>query len=137
MSCRPRPTSRRAAAVALLALTVLVLASCATSRPTVENWEPVWKRVSEGIPSEETVGLADPDRAVCSDALAFLRSNRSDLFPTPDLAIDDAVADWVEVAEDAFFECPPRNEQIVGFAEAYAELTRLQGEIELVLDMDR
>ncbi len=136
MFCRPRPTSRRAGGAALL-LIVLVLASCATSRPTVETWEPIWKRVSDGIPSEATIGNTDPDRAVCSDALAFLRSNRNDLFPTPDLAIDDAVADWVEVAEDAFFECPPRNQQIVGFAEAYAELARLRGEIELVLDMDR
>lgn len=133
----PRPTSRRVGVVVLLALTVLVLASCAITRPTVETWEPIWKRVSAGIPSEETIGRADADREVCSDALAFLRSNRNDLFPTPDLAIDDVVTDWVEVAEDAFFECPPRNQQIVGFAEAYAELARLQGEIELVLDMDR
>jgi hypothetical protein len=137
MSCRPRPTSRRAGTVVWLALTVLVLTSCATSRPTVDTWEPIWKRVSEGIPSEATVSIVDPDRAACSEALTFLRSNRSDLFPTPDLAIDDAVADWVEVAEGAFFECPPRNQQIVGFAEAYEALARLQGEIELVLDMDR
>lgn len=137
MPSLPRLTFRRPGVVAVLTLTILAFSSCAISRPTVDNWEPIWKRVSEGIPSEATVGTADPDRAACSEALAFLRSNRSDLFPTPDLAIDDAVADWVEVAEGAFFECPPRNEQIVGFAEAYAELALLQGEIELVLDMDR
>jgi len=137
MSSSPRPTSRRVGVVVLLALTVFVLCSCATSRPTVDTWEPIWKRVAEGIPSEATIGIADPDRAACSDTLAFLRSNRSSLFPTPDLAIDDTVTDWVEIAEEAFFECPPHNQQIGSFAEAYAELARLRGEIELVLDMDR
>jgi hypothetical protein len=88
------------------------------------------------IPAELTGG-ADPSRDTCSEVLAFLRSNRAELFPTPDLAIDDTVTDWVEIAEEAFFECPPTNTDVGSFPEAYAELLRLQGEIELVLDMDR
>jgi hypothetical protein len=67
----------------------------------------------------------------------FIRSNREELFPTPDLAIDNTVTDWVEIAEDAFFECPPNNEQIGSFFEAFEELARLQAEIEVVLEMDR
>ena len=126
---------RHALALTLLAL-ALLLASCSEPRPTVAEWEPAWERMKAAIPAELTGG-EDPSRATCSEVLAFLRSNRAELLPTPDLAIDDTVTDWVELAEEAFFECPPTNTEVESFSEAYAELLRLQGEIELVLDMDR
>ena len=100
------------------------------------EWEPAWERVAAAIPAELTGG-EDPSPATCSEVLAFLRSNRAELFPTPDLAIDDAVTEWVEVAEEAFFECPPTGTEVGSFPEAYEKLLRLRGEIELVLDMDR
>ncbi len=114
----------------------LVAASCGTERPAVDEWQPAWERISSGIPTEAATGEG-PSRDDCSETLAFLRNNREELFPTPDLAIDDTVTDWVEIAEDAFFECPPENEQIGSFSEAFRELTRLQAEIEVVLEMDR
>lgn len=127
----PRP----ALAATLLALTLLV-SSCSEPRPTVAEWEPVWERIVAEIPAELTGG-EDPSQATCSEVLAFLRSNRADLFPTPDPAIDETVTEWVEVAEEAFFECPPTSAGVGSFPETYAELLRLQGEIGLVLDMDR
>ncbi len=75
--------------------------------------------------------------AECGTPLALLRSKRSALQPTPDLAIDDVVTAWIEIAEDAFFECPPQNDAVHGFVEAYAEMDRLEAEVSLVLDMDR
>ena len=111
-------------------------ASCSDSRPTVKEWQPTWETVVDAIPSESVIGESPP-RAVCNETLGFLRSNRGSLFPTPDLAIDDAVGDWISIAEDAFFECPPNNEHVRGFSEMYQLLHRLQGEVELVLDMDR
>ncbi len=126
---------RHTVVVTFLALALLSV-SCSEPRPTVAEWEPAWERITASIPAELTSG-EDPSRATCSEVLAFLRSNRATLFPTPDLAIDDTVTDWVEVAEEAFFECPPTNADVGSFPEAYAELLRLQGEIELVLDMDR
>lgn len=111
-----------------------MLSACSQPRPTVAEWEPTWDRISAAIPSE--LG-EDPSPAECTEILAFLRSNRAELFPTPDLAIDDTVTDWVEIAEGAFFECPPDNAQVGSFAEAFGELVRLQGEIESVLEMDR
>jgi hypothetical protein len=135
MSRSPDRVPRRRPVVILLALALLV-ASCSEPRPTVAEWEPAWERVKAAIPAEVTGG-EDPARATCSEVLAFLRSNRAELFPTPDLAIDDTVTEWVEVAEEAFFECPPTNTEVGSFPEAYEELLRLQGEIELVLDMDR
>lgn len=133
----PLHRTRRAAVFALVTLIVLLASSCSEARPSVAEWQPVWDRVTAALPGEETVGIADPPTATCTETLAFLRENRADLLPTPDLAIDDAVTQWVEIAEEAFFECPPRSGQIGSFAEAYAELDRLQAEIELVLDMDQ
>ena len=131
----PDRLPRHILAATVLAL-ALLLASCSEPRPTVAEWEPAWERMKAAIPAELTGG-EDPSRDTCSEVLAFLRSNRADLFPTPDLAIDDTVTDWIQIAEEAFFECPPTNTEVGSFPEAYAELLRLQGEIELVLDMDR
>lgn len=57
-----------------------------------------------------------------------------DLVPTPDPALDEVVDDWVRLAEDAFFECPPASNQVPDFATAYAELRKLQAEVGAVID---
>jgi len=121
---------------ALVIVTALVLASCSAGRPTAEEWQPTWEQILATMPSESAIG-ENPSQAVCDKTLAFLRTNRVRLFPTPDPVIDDTVRYWVDIAEDAFFECPPRNERVGSFSEAYGLLRRFQGEIELVLNMDR
>lgn len=121
---------------ALVAATALVLASCSATRPTVEEWQPTWDQLLAAVPSESVIG-ENPPKSICDETLAFLRSNQARLFPTPDPAIDDSVRDWVGIAEDAFFECPPRNEHVGSFTEAYALLARFESEIESVLEMDR
>lgn len=125
----------RSRTIAVLTLTAaLAIAACGDGRPTAADWQPTWLRLTEAIPVE--AALAGDDAAtICSDTLAFLRGNRADLLPSPDLAIDDAVTTWFEIAEDAFFECPPSNEQIGSFAEAYAELNRLEAEVDVVLEL--
>lgn len=102
----------------------------------MEEWQPTWHQIVDGIPSESAVG-EQPPRAICSDTLGFLRSNRARLFPSPDLALDDTVTDWIDDAENAFFECPPNNEHAGNFPEAYELLRRFEGEVGLVLEMDR
>lgn len=120
------------AAAALLAV---ALASCGNGRPSSEEWRPDWQRVVASVPEEASLAGNGSAVAVCGETLAFLRGNRAELLPTPDLAIDDAVTRWFEIAEDAFFECPPHNNQIGSFAQAYAEMGRLEAEIYLVLDL--
>ena len=120
--------------VALLAIALAFLSSCGDDRPTVADWRPTWDQVSGAIPNREAVGESPP-RDLCFEVLAFLRTNRANLFPTPDLAIDDAVNLWVEIAEDAFFGCPPNNKSVGSFADAYDEMFRLQREIDVVLEM--
>jgi hypothetical protein len=81
------------------------------------------------------VNAEGPDTAACETTLAYLRSNRAELLPSPDLAIDDAVNSWFEIAEDAFFECPPESAQMGSFSDAYTELGVLEAEIEVVLQL--
>ncbi len=53
--------------------------------------------------------------------------------PSPDAALDGAVREWIQIAEMAFFECPPEGNEIDSMAKAYQELDRLEAEIETVL----
>lgn len=114
---------------------VLLLGACADqTRPTVAEWQPKWQAVLASVPEQPGVGEV-PD-ALCTETLGALRTLRPDLTPTPGLAIDDAVQEWFQIAEDAFFECPPRSEVIGSFADAYSELLRLEAEVDLVLGFD-
>ncbi len=122
---------------ALLALVLsLVLSACAEqTRPPVGEWQARWRAVLASIPEQPAVD-EQPEAALCNETLATLRTMRPDLSPTPDRAIDDAVQEWFQIAEDAFFECPPRSGPIGSFADAYSELLRLEAEIDLVLSLD-
>jgi len=119
----------------VLLAAALMLSACGGDRPASDEWKQRWDRLVTAIPDEVAVSQ-DDSGDLCREALAFLRSNRAGLVPTPDVAIDDTVTNWIEIAEDAFFECPPSNAQIGGFAEAYEELLRLQEEVEAVLEVE-
>lgn len=122
--------------LALTGLMLALLVACSDdSRPSVAEWEPVWASVVDAFPSAAELGQP-PDHKVCSQSLGVLRSTSGDLFPTPDLAIDDVVTDWVRIAENMLFECPPANQEVPSLEYAYGELSRLQAEVAVVLDMD-
>lgn len=120
---------------AVLAIALITGACSDTSRPDVGEWRTDWLGVVEALPDLAELS-GDASKDLCADALAMLRSTSGDLLPTPDLAIDDTVRSWVELAEDAFFECPPRGGEINSFATAYAEMERLQAEVAVVLQLD-
>jgi len=117
----------------LLAIVVMVgavaLAGCGQgSRPTVGEWQPTWTSLVQAIPTQAELG--DPaDMDLCATTLGLLRERAPDLSPTPDMSADDAVADWLSIAETAFFECPPSSGEITSFAVAYEELRRLESEV--------
>ena len=120
----------------LLAIVALFLAACNDDgRPAVSDWQSVWADASTQLPTLSQIGNP-PDREVCSHALGILRSIRSDLLPTPEPALDVAVTEWMTVAEDAMFECPPSSHKISGLQDAYAELEQLEAEVEAVLNID-
>jgi hypothetical protein len=100
----------------------------------MDDWIPAWDGIVAGVPTETAVG-GNPPADTCNEVLAFLRSSQTELFPTPDLALDGPVRSWVQVAEEAFFECPPRGERLNGFADAYRELGLLEAEVASVIDL--
>ncbi len=113
----------------------LLFSSCADqSRPSVADWLPSWEAAAASLPPQETL-VADPAPEVCNQTLAILRELRPKLTNTPDRVVDGAVQEWFQIAEGAFFECPPRSEPIASFADAYAELGRLEREIEAALQI--
>ena len=118
-----------------VALAILVAGCGGADRPTVAEWRPLWVDVFIDVPTAEDLG-DPPDRRVCSAALGVLRSRSESLFPTPDQAIDGVVTEWVRVAEDLLFECPPSSDRIPDLAYAYSEMFRLQAEVEAVLAID-
>lgn len=122
--------------MALALILFLMLPACTDrNRPTVEDWQPKWRAALAVLPDPSAIGV-EPDGALCNETLAALRSIRPELTPTPDRAIDDAVQEWFQIAEDAFFECPPRSGPIGSFVDAYDELFRLEAEVNLVLGID-
>ncbi|MBK5266717.1 MAG: hypothetical protein JJE47_04715 [Acidimicrobiia bacterium] len=113
----------------------LVISACANQpRPTAAEWLPKWEAAVAAVPDEAAVG-EDPPAGLCTDTLAALRAERPGLTTTPDLAIDDTVQVWFQIAEDAFFECPPRSDVVGSFSEAYMELSRLESEIDAALGL--
>lgn len=125
-----------AAALVLVAVGSLVLTGCASDeRPSPDEWQPVWLSMTNLMPSATELG-DPPDRPTCSAALGEIRSARSELFPTPDAAIEPVVREWVRVAEDALFECPPSSSALPDLAAVYADLARLEAEVSTVLQID-
>ena len=127
--------SRRVIVVLGLVVALTGVGCSGDERPSVAEWRPVWESLVAEVPVAADLG-DPPDRAVCSAALGVLRERVQDVSPTPDQAIDGVVNEWIRVAEDLLFECPPSGETIPDLEFAYGELLRLEAEIDVVLDID-
>lgn len=127
---------RRSATVVIAGVFLVAVTGCGDgSRPAVEEWRTVWIEVVGGVPMADELG-DQPDQDTCRSALVTLRERSHELFPTPDLALDSVVHEWVRVAEDAFFECPPSSAEIPTMGFALRELDRLEAEVGAVLAID-
>lgn len=112
---------------------VALLTACGETRPTTEDWQSTWNSTVLLIPELASIEPA-PSDSVCESVLVSLRTSEEDLFPTPSESLDPTVRTWFEVAEGAFFECPPGEPG--GFASAYEEMETLEAEVDAVLDID-
>jgi hypothetical protein len=121
--------------VAVLAALLIAAACGDTGRPELSEWEPVWESATSLMPLRTQLG-DPPDREVCSRALGDLSAVVPELFPTPDIAIEGTVRDWVTIAEDAMYECPPSSAQLPDLDHAYGELARLEAEVDAVIIME-
>lgn len=50
--------------------------------------------------------------------------------------VRDVVTDWLKIAENMVFECPPSNQTIPNLEYGYNELARLEAEVAVVLAID-
>ena len=130
-----RRCSRPARACGLAILVLLIVGCSGTDRPSASEWEPTWSAAVATLPALEQLG-DPPSTEQCGEALGQLREIRPALDPTPDPALDAVVHEWVQVAEDAMFECPPSSAELSDFAMAYGELARLQAEVDVVLEFE-
>lgn len=120
----------------LLLLLAVALVGCGeTSRPDTATWLSRWGDVTAGVPARADLG-DPPDARLCESTLADVRAGNEDLLPSPVATVDDLVTEWVAIAESAFFECPPGGEKIDSFETAYAELGRIEDNIEAALSDD-
>jgi hypothetical protein len=123
--------NRRAAS--LLAAVALTLVACSPSdRPDTATWLPGWDAIVSTVPDQSALG-DPPDADLCESTLAALRTENDDLLPSPSVTVDDLVAEWVAVAEAAFFGCPPSGAGMASFGEAYDELDRIEESVETAL----
>lgn len=77
--------------------------------------------------------VGEPIPATCSEALVALREVAPTLRPTPDKSIDGTVDQWLLIAEETMFECPPETGELTSFEDAYAELDRLAAQVDAVV----
>ncbi len=111
----------------------LLLNACQReARPPVSEWQGHWDRVIAAVPTVEALS-GDDAKSLCDTALTLLREERLYLLPAPESTLDDPVEDWLSVADETFFECPPRSGEVQGFAEAFVLLDDYQAEVEAAL----
>lgn len=111
---------------------LLLAAGCAEARPSIEDWDEAWRNAVALIPEESA--LADPpSEEMCENVLVSLRASADSLFPAPSPSLDETVQSWLEVAEGAFFDCPPAGAEFDSFSSAYEAMSQLEAEVEGVL----
>jgi len=117
----------------LIAVGVLVVA-CSGGRPAMSEWAERWNETVASLPDPADVASLEDPRPLCDEVVATIRTKSVELVPTPDAALDGPVDAWVRVAEEMFFECPPRSGEIQGFDEGYGELAQYQAEVTAVIN---
>lgn len=119
--------------MALFAAALLVVVGCAASdRPEAAEWQTEWQAIVDVIPDESEIG-DPPSEDLCRTTLADVRTLSEDLLPAPTASIDDLANEWVSLAEEAFFDCPPEGQDVDSFEDAYNEMRRVQNSIETAL----
>jgi hypothetical protein len=109
-------------------LVLAVGAGCSDGRPAIAEWRNAWDDLEQSIPDRSS--FADgPDQELCSDTLVSIRTQEPGVLPTPDAALDDIARDWLALARETFYECPPGT-NVQGFDEAFAEVDAFRAEMD-------
>ncbi len=116
----------------LLLPLLVALAACGAGaeRPAIDDWADMWERARVAVPDQ--AGAEALNREGCDVVLERLRNLRPELTPAPVSRLDDIVEEWLAVAEETFFECPPNKGERIGFEAAYRDLTAIEAEVDVV-----
>ena len=101
---------------------------------SLQNWEQVWDQTVEHVQRAEAQEIREQQ---CTEMLAYLRQQRPRLNPLPADGLENPVDSWFELAESAFFDCPPDGEPISDWADTFEQLATLEAEVNTVLARHR
>lgn len=124
--------------VSLALLVVLAVAVSASGcrppeRPSLDAWEPVWRRAAGLMENVSGLEAAGEPRRRCNETLVALRELEVELLRTPHPLLDEAVQEWFHSAESTVFECALAKGQPEAFAERLRVTSILADEVGVVL----
>jgi hypothetical protein len=127
---------RRAARWLSVVVAAVILAACGGEEaPSLEDWKQEWLAFRDLVPTQQELGPS-PTQEQCDEILVAIRQRAPELVPAPDPTLEGAVKDWIVIAENMFFECPPVAPPIGSFEEGYQELERFEAQVAIVLELD-
>lgn len=101
---------------------------------SLTNWEQVWQQTVDRVARVEADEVPEDE---CRELLTYLRMQRPRLDPSPVEGLEKPVDSWFELAEAAFFECPPDDVTVSGWSDAFEQLEVLEAEVATVLARNR
>jgi hypothetical protein len=101
---------------------------------SLNAWEQVWQQTVDHIADVEAEEIPEEE---CTRVLAYLREQRPQLSPLPADGLEKPVNSWFELAQAAFFECPPDSEKVKGWTAAFEQLGVIEAEVATVLSRQR
>jgi hypothetical protein len=120
------PLIRIAAAVAIVAGFTIATPLWGTPRPDPGRWYADFAALAERVSDAGN----SPGHEVCQQMLADLREAAEALLPSPNQALDGTVVEWIETAENTFFECAPVAPSASGHQPRLVDLELLTAEID-------
>jgi len=111
----------------------MALWACSPVRPDPVPWQETWTAIRARVP--DATALSAPDgHPACEQLLVAARRARAELLPTPDPAMDAAVAQWIDTAGAIAFDCPGESGRV---QTALEELHLIEAEVDASLALVR
>jgi hypothetical protein len=110
------------------------MSACIEPGMSLDEWEELWLETVARIARTEAEEIPEEE---CTEVLTYLREQRPRLNPLPADGLGGPVNSWFELAQAAFFECPPAGEKVEGWPAAFEQLQVLEEEVRTVVTRER